>query len=558
MPKAIEWILLGAVSASAIIVGIRWHRPARTGPWLLFAASIVCVAIGDVFNAFHQDTIAELWYLVQFVLVSMSLLQLTRGGAILVDRARLLDLLAFTCSALLVVWVFVIGDSGMIGRVSATYVIGALLLVGVAARLIAAAGPRNWSAILLCVGAAGVLASDIANPLWPGPLTEIGYIVLYLAWGAAALHPSMALLTAPTPTRPSTWQGRWAALLGISVATPPLVLLIEALSGSVRDGVVIAVTAGLTLMLTITRLADSVALSSQALSRERALREASEDLVAAADLAAVDEAVRSAVGRLIPPQWVSRIVVAPDDRQLAATAPSPAESPAHSRSWWATSEPANEPGPAVPRRGSPARESTLVCPLWLEPLAVARPSGGALVLHGRHDALAVTRDALEVLAGQAALALDRISLVDAMGRRDSDLYLRAVIRNTAEIMLVIDDDQRIRYASPALLGLVGKEELPPLATLQDLVHPDDRSQVRRALGSEGDGMFYCALQGPDDHQVLVEATYRDLREDRLVQGFVVTMRRTGPRGGTEDLPHERTDELPAWVNRRSAQHKFRY
>jgi PAS domain S-box-containing protein len=546
--RAIEWILLGTVSATAIVVGVRWHRPARIGPWLLLAASIACLAIGDVFYALGRRGMAELWYLALFVLVSLSLLMLTRGGAVLVDRARLIDLLAFACAGLLVVWVFVIGSSGMIGSVDAADIIGDLLLVGVAGRMIAAAG-RNWSAILLCAGAVGMLAGDIAYPLAPGMPAEIGYIVLYLAWGAAALHPSMALLTAPAPARPTPWRGRWAALLGLSVATPPLVLLIEAASGTIRDGVVIAVAGGLTLMLTITRLADSVAQSSQALSREKGLREASAALVAAADPPAVDEAVRAAIGQLMPPEAVSRITFATDDRQLETEELPRPEPEAHQRSWWVKQEQPDTAG-----------EATLVCPLWLEPLAVARPSGGALALVGRRDVLNATRDALEVLAGQAALALDRISLVEAMGRRDSDLYLRAVIRNTADIMLVIDDDQRIRYASPALRDLIGGAEIPPLATLYDIVHPDDRTSVRQAMQSDGDGVVYCALQRRDETQVLVEATYRDLREDRLVQGFVVTMRRTTTGHEPEErIPHlDHLDELPAWVNRRSAQHKFRY
>ncbi len=135
-----------------------------------------------------------------------------------------------------------------------------------------------------------------------------------------------------------------------------------------------------------------------------------------------------------------------------------------------------------------------------------------------------------------------------------------MIRNTADIMLVIDDDQQVRYASPALLELIGKPELPPFTTLHDLVHPDDRSQIRRALRDEGDGVVYCSLQRADETQVMVEATYRDLREDRLVQGYVVTMKNvTQSHDPVEQVPHlENVDELPAWVNRRSAQHKFRY
>ncbi|OJF09543.1 PAS domain S-box protein [Couchioplanes caeruleus] len=551
MLQALEWILFGAASVGAFAVGLSRHRPARLAPWLLLAASIVCLTVGDVCYALAARDAASIFYLTMFVFVALALLQFTRRGALLMSRARLIDLLAAACAALLVGWVFLIGDSGRIGAISATDVIGALLLIGVTVRLAAAAW-FNWSALLLCTGAIGMLASDVAyglDPRWP---SEIGYMVLYVAWGAAALHPSMVRLTSPIPTHPPPWQGRWAALLGLSVATPPLVLLVEAVSGTVTDGVVIAVASTLTLVLTITRLADSVTLNSQALVRERALREASAALVAAADEAAVDRAVHGAVAQLLPPNDLTRVVFATDDRQLALEALPPAASGPRPRSWWL--DPSHSPD------SREAGDVTLVCPLWLEPLAVARPSGGALVLEGRRDILAASRDALEVLAGQAALALDRISLVDAVGRRDSDLYLRAVIRNTADIMLVVDDDQVIRYASPALHDLMGTDELPPFATLLDLVHPDDTSHVRRALREDGDGVLYCALRRPDDTQILVEATYRDLRGDRLVQGFVVTIRDvTRAHDPVERIPHvEHVDALPAWVNRRSAQHKFRY
>lgn len=543
MLRAIEWILLGLGSTAAIIIGVRRYRPARIGPWLLLAGSVVSLAVGDIFYAYDLFWVADICYLAMFVLVASSLVQLTRGGSVLVNRARLIDLLAFTCAALLVVWVFVIGDNRQIGQIAAADVIGDALLIGVAGRVIVATR-RNVSAILLLVGALGMLASDITYPLHESRLTESGYMLLYVAWGAAALHPSMTRLTEPTPVRPDPWRGRWAALLGISVATPPTVLLIEAVTNSLHDGVVIAVASALTLMLTITRLADSIAQNSQALSRERGLREASAALVAASDIPAVDKAVRAAIGQLMPAQAITTIVFATDDRQLTLAALPAAH--AGPRSWWL--------------QGTDDVEGTLVCPLWLEPLAVARPSGGALVLTGRRDVLTASGDALEVLAGQASLALDRISLVEAVGRRDSDLYLRAVIRNTAEMMLVIDEDQRIRYASPALREVLSLGEIAPLTTLQELVHPDDRAEVRQALQSEGDGTVFCSLQCAEDRQVLVEATYRDLRNDRLVQGFVVTMRDVtnahqpdGQRPGLEHL-----GEQPAWLNRRSARGKFRY
>ncbi|WP_097329191.1 PAS domain-containing protein [Paractinoplanes atraurantiacus] len=537
--------MLGIGSAAAIVYGVRRYRPARLGPWLLLAGAIVASAAGDVLTALDHPGVADVCFYVMCVLVAGGLLQLTRIGAILVDRARLIDLLALACSTLLVVWVFAVGDAGRIGDVSGSYVIGALLLLAVVVRVLVAVG-RNVSATLLVAGAVGVLVSDIVQPLWPGRLSETGFVVLYLAWGAAALHPSMVRLTEPATPRPSPWRGRWAALLGLSVATPPVVLLIEAIHGTVGDGVVIAVAGAITLLLTITRLTDSVALNGRALARERGLRQASAALVAAADTAAVDKAVRAAIAELMPPDALRGTDFAVDDRRLPLEAVPGPEAGPPPRSWWI--------------EGEDRDYATLVCPLRLEPLAVARPSGGALILEGRRDTLTATRDTLEVLAGQAALALDRISLVEAVGRRDSDLYLRAVIRNSANIMVVVDEDLRIRYASPSLRELLGAEELPPLATLDDLVHPDDRDQLRQAFRGSGDGVVFCSLVRADKTQVLIEATYRDLREDRLVQGFVVTMRNF-PQGHEPAAPPRHGDNretAPARVNRRSSRHKFRY
>jgi PAS domain S-box-containing protein len=404
------------------------------------------------------------------------------------------------------------------------------------------AAGRNVSAILLVIGAAGVLASDIVQPLWPHRISESGYAVLYLAWGAAALHPSMVELTEPLAPRSSPWSRRWAALLGVSVAVPPVVLMIEAILGTVADGVVIAVAGAVTLLLTITRLTDSVSHNSQALMRERGLRQASAALVAATDPPAVDKAVRAAVAEILPPNALRSLVFTSDGDQLPlGTAPG---SP--SRSWWIDQE---DP-----------KDATLVCPLRLEPLTIARPGGGALILHGRRDALTATRGALEVLAGQAALALDRIGLTEVISHHDSDRYLRAVIGTSDDLLAVTEEDQRIRYASPALRELIGVDDLPPLITLDDLVHPDDRAELRRALRSVGDGVVFCSLQRTDGTLVLVEATYRDLRDDRLVQGFVVTMRVVSRRP-RPDEPQPRPDHpdgLPAQANRRSARHKFRY
>ena len=142
------------------------------------------------------------------------------------------------------------------------------------------------------------------------------------------------------------------------------------------------------------------------------------------------------------------------------------------------------------------------------------PSGGALILTAAATTLTATRDTLEVLAGQAALALDRICLVEAVGRRDSDLYLRAVIRNSADIMLVIDEDQRIRYASPSLRELLGAGRPSAAGHTRRSGAPGRPRPAAPGLPQLRARRVFCSLLRADGSQVLVEATYRDLRADR--------------------------------------------
>ena len=529
MTDAIFWALAGLVSSGAVLLGVRRHRPVRSGVWWLLGSAIVAMAAGDVSYAIGAGVLAEVCYLSMFPLVAVGMIQLTRGGAVLADRAQLIDLLALTCATALIGWVFVVGPEDTARSLAAAHALGDVLLVVVAARLVMAAG-RNYSAVLLSVGAIGLLIGDVSYPLAPGHPAETGYLVLYLAWGAAAMHPSMARLTAPAASRPSPWPGHRAVLLAGSVAAPPVVLLVEALSGRVGDGPVIAVAAGCTITLTITRLTDAIGQYRRALVRERGLREAGAALVAAVATEEVEAAVRAAAATLLP-HGVEHLV------QIVDEAPRPAAPPTgratFPRSWWL-----DRPLPGT--EGRPGLDATLVCPFLADPLSVARPLGGALLLSARRSALHAVRDAVEVLASQAVLALDRIVLVEAIGRRDSDSYLQAVIRHTEGIILVADEDGRIRYASPALASTLGVRS-PPLATLRDLVWPADHRHVERTLRDVDPDRSAGAswiLRRTDGRRISVEVTVRDLRQDRLVRGFVITIQ--DPAGGQR--PRRRTGD----------------
>ena len=60
---------------------------------------------------------------------------------------------------------------------------------------------------------------------------DICWLLSYLSWGAAALHPSMVSLTATAPDTETTFTRRRLAALTVAVLVAPAVLAVETLLG---------------------------------------------------------------------------------------------------------------------------------------------------------------------------------------------------------------------------------------------------------------------------------------------------------------------------------------
>ncbi|MEV0128878.1 PAS domain S-box protein [Dactylosporangium sp. NPDC050688] len=558
---SVAWAGIGLCGAAAMVVGIRRIRPRRPAPWWALAAALLAMASGDFLFGLTTDAggdpplLADLSYLAMFPCVAVALIGLTRTSSTFDGRTGLLDLLAVGGAALLAAWVFVVGprlDGGMSATewsVQATYTLGGVIVLVVTVRLVAAA-PRNPSAVLLAVGAAGMLAGDVAygigqahGGLAPGGPADLCYIVLYASWGAAALLPSMAALTdpsAPAPSGDAPVRGLGMVPLFAAVAVAPVVLIAQALTGPVHDGPVIAVAFGISLALLVTRLSDAVHRHAEALRRERTLRHAGTVLVSVTDAGAVALAVRTAVRELLPADTAHVIVV---DSSLTDLLPlnelsTPRIVPVH-----------------------------LVPPLWQDRLGefghvlVCPLDAAVLYVAAERRDLRTVQDAVTVLAGQAALALARLALTEAASRRDSDNYLRAVAEHTNDVVLVLDDDERIRYTSPSVTDLLGICPTP-FATLREIVSPADREQVDATLGVALTGgrdgtRDTWSLRRPDGTRVLVEVSFRDLRDDRLVRGMVITMRDvTDQRRHELDLLRRHWEDTPGAANRDNSARKY--
>ena len=160
-----------------VVVGVRRNRPARPVPWYLLGATILFGSLGDALYALDGGregvllVLSDVSYLLMVPLVTAGLIGLTRASVVLRDRLGLVGTLMATCAAGLIVWVLVVSpvlrDSALDAAdryMIAGFMLGDLLILAVAGRLLLAM-PRNWSVILVMVGAVASLAGDMAYAL---------------------------------------------------------------------------------------------------------------------------------------------------------------------------------------------------------------------------------------------------------------------------------------------------------------------------------------------------------------------------------------------------------
>jgi diguanylate cyclase (GGDEF)-like protein/PAS domain S-box-containing protein len=528
------WSVLGLSGTVAILVGVRRNRPRRVSPWYLLAASLFMFVAGDATMDFlvevlgQEDpfpSIADVMYLTMYVLVAAAMVQLYRLGVVSRDIASLLDALILTSGVGLLSWIYLISPyisdpslTPLQKIVSIAYPVCDLLVLAMGARLIAVA--RFTPAVLMLAGGAlGLLVADVAyglvqlNGVWAtGSLFEFPWAACYGLWGAAALHPSMRDVTEPKVLRPSEERMGALLLLALSSLIAPAVLLVESLTGEVTNGLVIAVLSAVLAMLVLVRLSGAVRVHRRAVARERALRRAGASLLAVTNLADVTSVVSLSVARLLPRGRPHREVLVTEGHD-----DQPADmGMAYTRSL----------GP--PLAGELGDfEVALRCPLTTE----ARPGGGGhlgtLFVASDEVSLVALQEAAQVLANQAAMALDRIALTREIDRRNSEAYFRTLVMNTADVILIVNEQGRISYASPSATTLLANPNLVG-SRLTDIVDCEAGGvvarleAVRRGFGDRPGPDW--RVRRPDGETPLVEATIRDLRDEETVKGLVVTLR----------------------------------
>jgi diguanylate cyclase (GGDEF)-like protein/PAS domain S-box-containing protein len=176
--------------------------------------------------------------------------------------------------------------------------------------------------------------------------------------------------------------------------------------------------------------------------------------------------------------------------------------------------------------------------------------------------------ARNVLSAAAFIAVAMVMLVlvrkvasvkdDVATLATSEARFRSLVQNSSDVILIIEADTTIRYASPSarkVLGLHAKELVG--TKLINHVHPEDRTMANRfflGLHESEDGMPGVQdwrLLRPDGSLCWTENTGTNLLNDLTVSGFVVNTRDVSERRTLQSqLAHQAFhDELTRLANR---------
>ena len=278
--SSLAYDLIGLSSVAAILVAVRRHQPARPLIWWCFAAGQLLFVVGDVVYAvidrvLHQSpfpSVADGFYVGGYPVLAMGLLILIRGRISGRDRAGLIDAAIIATGLGLLSWTFLMKpiaedpSLSLLERlISLAYPLGDVLMLVMVARLATSPGARTTAYRLLGVALLLLLGADIGYAVlnlvssYEGGLIDAGWLLSYVVWGTAALHPSMRSLSEVAPDQTARFSHWRLALLATTSLMAPAVLVQQGLRHQPIDVGAIAFGSVVLFLLVVLRMAGLVA-----------------------------------------------------------------------------------------------------------------------------------------------------------------------------------------------------------------------------------------------------------------------------------------------------------
>ena len=561
---------LGLSGVVAIVVGIRMNRPRARAAWWLFAAGQFLFFAGDLYTYSYPKlfgaevgfpSVGDALYLAVYPVLMAGLLLLVRRRNPRPDRSALIDALILTIGVGLLSWVFLIapnihlsGISLLAKVISAAYPFGDVLLLAAAIRLAVDAGKRTPAFWLFVSSIVCLLATDSAynyallKETYNHQLIyDAGWILYYLLWGAAALHPSMRDLEEPAADPRTRLTPLRLTLLGGACLIAPGIRFWQELGNA--DVLVLIIGSAVLFLLVVARMAGLVRQEGRVVSRERTLRGAGIDLVAAAGHEQVYEAAIAGAARLVGPDSCVRLALLTEDGAAVVASSDGAE--------WdlvpATAQWLGRGEGGVVRIGHSELPTLVATDLRLThgesvavlPLPVRAELRGLLIVSSTVSISAEVADSLDALGTQVSLALEGASLAEDLHRRQSEARFRSLVAHSSDLITVLDAGGTVTYQSPSIERVLGyrADEIEG-ARFDRLLSEQDRSRLTQLISGDGTGSseahtIECSLRHRDGTLLRFEVQHTDLLQDEHVRGIVLNSRDVSERKAFEEqLAHQ--------------------
>ncbi|MDG4826855.1 EAL domain-containing protein [Asanoa sp. WMMD1127] len=500
--------VIGVTSTGAILAGVRHYRPRRRRSWQALAVAVFLNALARVvydtlpgqLGEKPQTWIVWLIHLAMVAFFVVGILGLARPTGlrtvtVVVDTLIILLGAGLLFGILVGVPYATHNDvSGIWAAARIGYVARDVLFIAVTVHLMTIS---RWhpSLALLASGPVGLVAYDVLFRLgrirgeWlaQSPIV-LAWLWFFVAVGAAALVPSMRAFDGAAKVKEADRDPRVRlGLVALLALLPSALLRTSALDSPNWVRPVLAAVSTVILALALFRLFDVTYQLRRQVARERIARRATADLADAHDEEDVTAATQRAAGDFVgePVQ----VTVGEDVPDLTST-----------------------DGVVLVRGGE---DDARV----------------AVSISGDPDRLKRVRAPLASLARQATVALERIQLNESVIKYASESYFRTLVQNTTDVIMIVDEDTVIRYASPSSFGVFGGG-VAPAVEVTDLLAPEDRADAldlcERACAGAADvevrARHDWTIPAPDGQVSHLAATCRDLREEPSIGGLVLTLR----------------------------------
>ena len=270
----------GVLTVLVILLGVWRNRPENRRAWLVFAAGVAIFIAADITYEVSGLVLGrhpypywdDVLYFIGYPIFCVGLLLSARGRARHTwDLPSAIDSAVIATGVGLVYWVFLIGPTladggtGLLERLATVgYPICDVVMCALVTHLLNRAGGRSPAMVMLAAGCGINLVCDVIWQLtdsftaYSGGLINAGFLLSYVCWAAAPLHPSTRpRRLAPPPGMDRFGRGR-LALLAACTLLAPAVLFTQGARHQKINWVAIGVGAVALFLLVVARMAGFV------------------------------------------------------------------------------------------------------------------------------------------------------------------------------------------------------------------------------------------------------------------------------------------------------------